>query len=119
VLADFAGEGFVEAEAARLEELRLCCAEDRVEAALALGRHGAVVADLEHIVSAHPLRERPRGQLMLALYRAGRQAQALTVYQHARHVLSEELGLEPSTPLKVLEGDPAPRSWLGLEPDTA
>lgn len=70
-LGDFAGERFAEAEAARLEELRLCCTEDHVEAALALGRHGAVVADLEHMVSAHPLRERSLGQLMLALYRAG------------------------------------------------
>lgn len=102
-LGDFAGERFAEAEAARLEELRLCCTEDHVEAAVALGRHGAVVADLEHMVSAHPLRERSLGQLMLALYRAGRQAQALMVYHHARQMLREELGLELTAPLKTLE----------------
>lgn len=71
---------FAQAEAARLEELRLCCAEDRVDAELTMGRHTAVVAELEQRVHAHPLRERSRAQLMVALYRAGRHADALTVY---------------------------------------
>lgn len=102
-LADFAAEPFAEAEAARWEELRLCCAQDRVEAALALGRHGAVVADLEQMVRVHPLRERLRGQLMLALYRAGRQSQALAVYQEFRRVLDDELGLGPGAALKAME----------------
>lgn len=103
-LADVAGEPFAAAEAARLEELRLCCEEDRAEAALELGRHRSAVADLERIVGAHPLRERPRGQLMLALYRSGRQAQALAVARQGRRVLSDELGLDPAAPLQALEG---------------
>jgi CheY-like chemotaxis protein len=94
---------FAQAEAARPEELRLCCAEDRVDAELSLGRHTAVVAELEQRVGGHPLRERPRAQLMLALYRSGRQADALATYQAGRRVLRDELGLEPGAPLKALQ----------------
>jgi DNA-binding response OmpR family regulator len=102
-LADVVDAPFAQAEAARLEELRLCCAEDRVDAELSLGRHTAVVAELEQRVSEYPLRERPRAQLMLALYRSGRQADALATYQAGRRVLRDELGLEPGAPLKALQ----------------
>ncbi|MCU1650818.1 MAG: putative transcriptional regulator, partial [Pseudonocardia sp.] len=102
-LADVVDAPFAQAEAARLEELRLCCAEDRVDAELSLGRHTAVVAELEQRVSEYPLRERPRAQLMLALYRSGRQADALVTYQAGRRVLRDELGLEPGAPLKALQ----------------
>jgi DNA-binding response OmpR family regulator len=102
-LADVVDAPFAQAEAARLEELRLRCAEDRVDAELSLGRHTAVVAELEQRVSGHPLRERPRAQLMLALYRSGRQADALATYQAGRRVLRDELGLEPGAPLKALQ----------------
>jgi DNA-binding SARP family transcriptional activator len=80
VLGDLGGESFAQVEAARLEELRLGAVEDRVEADLALGRHVAVVSELEALVATHPLRERLRGQLMIALYRCGRQADALEAY---------------------------------------
>ena len=76
-LADFAYESFAQAAIARLEELRLLALERRIDADLALGRHAALVAELEALVAEHPLRERLRGQLMLALYRSGRQAEAL------------------------------------------
>ena len=102
-LAEFAGEPWAEAEAARLEELRLLCHEDLFESALVLGRHAIMVAELEQFVGRHPLRERPRAQLMLALYRSGRQAQALTVARDGRRVLGEELGLDPGAPLRALE----------------
>jgi predicted ATPase/DNA-binding SARP family transcriptional activator len=102
-LADFVYEPFAQVEMARLEELRLACVEERIDADLALGLHGAVVAELEALVLEHPLRERFRGQLMLALYRSGRQADALEAYQNARRALSEELGLEPSTELRELQ----------------
>lgn len=102
-LADFVYEPFAAAEAARLEELRLSALEDRLDAMLGLGRHHAVVADLEHLVATHPLRERLRGQLMLALYRSGRQAEALRCYDAGRRMLGEELGIEPSRALKELE----------------
>jgi DNA-binding SARP family transcriptional activator len=103
-LADLAYEQFAQAEIARLEELRLAAVEQRVEAELALGRHGELVAELEALVSQHPLREHFRHQLMLALYRSERQAEALKAYRDARRVLSDELGLEPSESLKQLEG---------------
>jgi len=111
-LSDVAAEGFVRDEAARLDDLRLACLESRLDADLQLGRHDGVLAELEQLVSAHPLRERLRGQLMLALYRAGRQADALEVYRAGRAVLVEELGLEPGKPLRelerrILEQDPA------------
>src|SRR6185295_4758220 len=79
-LADFLYEPFAQSEIARLEELRLACTEDRIDADLAGGRQDALVAELEVLTRAHPLRERLHGQLMLALYRAGRQAEALAVY---------------------------------------
>jgi DNA-binding SARP family transcriptional activator len=102
-LADFAYDDFAQTEIARLEELRLAALEERVEADLVLGRHGDVVPELEALVAKHPLRERLRGQLMLALYRSGRQAEALAAYQAARRTLAEELGLEPSEALQRLE----------------
>jgi DNA-binding SARP family transcriptional activator len=102
-LADFAYEEFAQAEAARLEELRLAALEQRVDADLALGRHAELVGELEQLVAQHPLRERLRGQLMLALYRSGRQAEALDVYQATRQSLVDELGIEPSPALQELE----------------
>src|SRR5215218_9867451 len=102
-LADLQWEPLAQAEVVRLEELRLTALEDRIDADLALGRHGQVVAELEQLVAAQPLRERLRGQLMLALYRAGRQADALAVYQRARKTFVDELGIEPSASLRKLE----------------
>ena len=90
-------------EAARLEELRLCAIEDRIDSDLALGRHADVVSELAALAAAHPLRERLHGQLMIALYRSGRQAEALEAYQAARRTLVEELGLEPGPALQRLE----------------
>src|SRR5215470_2499661 len=102
-LADLAGEPFAQVEIGRLDELRLGAVEDRIEADLALGRHADVVGELETLVAAHPLRERVYGQLMLALYRCGRQAEALEVYRRARRTLVDELGLEPGPALQRLE----------------
>jgi DNA-binding SARP family transcriptional activator len=102
-LADFADAPFARVEAARLEELRSAATEDRIEAELALGRHGDLVAELEALVAQHPLRERLRAQLMVALYRSGRQAEALRVYHETREILVEELGLEPGRALQRLE----------------
>jgi DNA-binding SARP family transcriptional activator/DNA-binding beta-propeller fold protein YncE len=125
-LADFSHEAFARTEIARLDELQLTALEERVEADLELGRHAALVAELEALVAKHPLRERLRGQLMLALYGSGRQAEALSVYQQGRRALAEELGLDPSQALQrlerqILEQDPAlalperprrrPRAW--------
>jgi DNA-binding SARP family transcriptional activator len=101
-LADFSFERFAQAEIARLEEERLVCLEERIEADLQAGRHAAVVGELDAFVSDHPLRERPRGQLMLALYRSERQAEALEAYQAARHALVEGLGIEPARQLREL-----------------
>ncbi len=101
-LAEFL-EPFAQGEAARLEELRLACVEERVEADLALGRHAALVPELESLVAAHPLRERVRSQLILALYRTGRQADALDAYQRFRRLLDDELGIEPTQALRDLE----------------
>jgi predicted ATPase/DNA-binding SARP family transcriptional activator len=98
-------------EVGRLEELRLTAQMDRIDCDLGLGRHDQIVGELEVLVAEHPLRERLRGQLMLALYRAGRQADALRAYQEARLMLVEELGLEPSLPLQRLE-----RGILGHDP---
>ena len=95
-LGDLGDQPFAQVEAARLEELRLGAVEDRIEADLALGRHATVVSEIEALVTVHPLRERLRGQLMIALYRCGRQAEALEAYQAARRTLVEELGLEPA-----------------------
>jgi DNA-binding SARP family transcriptional activator len=102
-LADVALESFAQPEILRLEELRVGALERRVEADLALGRHGELVAELERLVREHPLRERLRGQLMLALYGSGRQADALDVYQQTRRMLVNELGVEPSPSLQELE----------------
>ena len=102
-LADVAYEPWAQAEAARLEELRRSAFEERIEADLALGRHAELVGELEALVGAEPLRERLRGQLMLALYRSGRQADALAVYRSARTSLVEELGIEPGRALAELE----------------
>lgn len=102
-LADLAYEGFAQPEIGRMEELRLVVLEQRIEADLALGRHAEVVGELEALASRHPLRERLRGQLMLALYRSGRQAEALETYRATRRELAEELGLEPGEQLRRLE----------------
>ena len=102
-LADFAYDSFAQSEIGRLDELRLGAVEERIEAELALGRHEDVTAELHGLVAAHPLRERLRGQLMTALYRSGRKAEALRVYDEARHALAEELGLEPSESLRALQ----------------
>ncbi|MEP6812995.1 MAG: AfsR/SARP family transcriptional regulator, partial [Actinomycetota bacterium] len=102
-LADVAYEPFAQTAIGRLEELRLAALEQRIEAELALGRHDAVVAELEALVWDNPLRERLRGLLMLALYRAGRQAEALDVYRTTRETLVEELGIEPSRALAELQ----------------
>jgi DNA-binding SARP family transcriptional activator len=111
-LVDVAYETFAWDEIARLEELRLQCFEERLEADLKLGRHAAVVGELERLVTDHPARERLRAQLMVALYRCGRQAEALEEYQVARGALVEELGIEPGRPLRelhqaILRQDPA------------
>jgi YVTN family beta-propeller protein len=102
-LAEVSDEPFAQAEIARLNELRAGVIEDRIEADLALGRHGDVVCELEALVAVHPLRERLYQQLMIALYRCGRQAEALAVYRSARRVLMQELGIEPGPGLKRLE----------------
>jgi DNA-binding SARP family transcriptional activator len=101
-LAEFAFESFAQPEIARLEELRLAVLEDRLEADLEVGRHTEVVGELEALVEEHPLRERFREQLMLALYRSGRQAEALEAFQRARSVLVDELGIDPSPRLQQL-----------------
>jgi DNA-binding SARP family transcriptional activator len=114
-LADFTFEAFAQAEIARLEELRLTALESRVEADLEAGRHAELVGELEPLVEEHPLRERLRGQLMLALYRSGRQAEALETYQDARRGLVEELGIDPSPALQDLHGAIL-RQEVGLQP---
>jgi DNA-binding SARP family transcriptional activator len=101
-LADFAFAPFAHAHIGRLDELRLEALSDRIAADLELGR-GDVVGELEALVAEHPLRERLRGQLMLAIYRSGRQAEALAAYQEARRALVDELGLEPGRELRELE----------------
>jgi DNA-binding SARP family transcriptional activator len=101
-LAEFS-EPFARVEGAHLEEQRLVCLEERIEADLALGLHAEVAGELEALVARHPLRERLHGQLILALYRAGRQADALAAYDRFRRRLDDELGIEPSAPLKALQ----------------
>jgi len=103
VMADVPATPFVEAAAARLTELRLGAVEDRIDAELALGRHAALVAELEQMARRHPLRERPRAQLMIGLYRCGRQAEALASYRETRALLRDELGIEPGARLRELE----------------
>jgi peptide/nickel transport system substrate-binding protein len=102
-LADLEFEPFARLEIERLEELRLGAIEERVDVELALGRHASLVPELEALVAEHPLRERSRAQLMLALYRSGRQAEALSAYRAAREHLVADLGLEPGPELRALE----------------
>jgi DNA-binding SARP family transcriptional activator len=113
-LADLAQEEGLAAEIDRLEELRLSALEERIDADLELGGSPELVHELETLVAAHPLRERLRGQLILALYRSGRQAEALETYRETRRVLVEELGIEPSPELKELE-----RAILRQDPSLA
>ena len=101
--ADVPGCFALELEARRLEELRLRAVETRIEAELALGRHAQLIAELEVLCEEFPIYERFRAQHMLALYRSGRQAEALRAYQKTRAYLAEELGLEPSAQLQELE----------------
>ena len=103
--ADLAYETFVGPEAARLTELRAVAAEARAEADLAVGDHAGVVGELERLVAAEPLRERRWELYALALYRCGRQAEALRALERARRTLAEELGIEPRPPLRQLESD--------------
>jgi len=110
--ADLARLDFVQPEIQRLDELHLLAKMERIDADLALGREAALIAELEGLVDANPLSERLRRQLMLALYRAGRQADALAVYRQTSELLMDELGLEPSRPLQILE-----RSILEQDPD--
>jgi DNA-binding SARP family transcriptional activator len=111
-LAEFAFDDFARNEIDRLEQLRLAASEDRIDALLALGRHAELAGQLDSLVAAHPLRERLRGQRMLALYRSGRQAEALQAYRDGRRLLASELGLEPGPELQrleraILEQDPS------------
>jgi DNA-binding SARP family transcriptional activator len=103
-LADVADAPFARAQAARLEEARLCALEDRIDADLACGRHGELTAELEALTGEHPFRERLWSLRMVALYRSGRQADALRAYQNVRSMLREQLGIEPSSALQQLEG---------------
>jgi YVTN family beta-propeller protein len=103
-LADFSYEPFAQTEIPRLEDLRLQALEERIDVDLALGHGADLVGELESLVAAHPYRERLRGQLMLALYRDGRQADALALYQKTRELLVDELGIEPAPALQRLEG---------------
>ena len=116
-LADFTYESWAQPEIGRLADLRLACLEERIEADLRLGRHAELVGEIEALVTEHPLREGLRGHLILALYRSGRQSEALAAYQDARRALVEEFGIEPTRALqdlerKILLQDPA----LDLEP---
>jgi predicted ATPase/DNA-binding SARP family transcriptional activator len=119
-LADVADAPFAAGPVTRLEELRLAAAEDQTEARLALGQGAELVPDVEELAAAHPLRERLRGQLMRALYAAGRQAEALAVYDQTRRLLADRLGVDPSPELSavhlgILRADPA----LSSTPKTA
>jgi DNA-binding SARP family transcriptional activator/DNA-binding beta-propeller fold protein YncE len=110
-LAEFEASPFALVESLRLEEVRLSVVDDRVQADLALGRHAALLPELETLVAERPHDERLCGYLMLALYRSGRQAEALAAYQRTRHALVEELGIEPGSMLQQLE-----RAILNHEP---
>jgi DNA-binding SARP family transcriptional activator/class 3 adenylate cyclase len=123
VLGDVAAELADQGVLARLEEQRLAALEQRIDADLTLGRHTELVGELEALVTAHPLRERLRGQLMAGLYRCGRQAEALEVYRQTRETLAEELGIDPSRALRDLERailaqDPL-LDWVPPAPDPA
>ena len=104
-LAEVAFDDFAQAEIRRLEELRLVALETRIEADLQLGRYAEAIGELDGLIAEHPTRERLAGQLMVALYRAGRQADALEIYQRTRAHLASELGLEPGPALKALQTD--------------
>jgi DNA-binding SARP family transcriptional activator len=104
-LADFEFEPFAQSEIARLKEERLAVVEERIDADLEAGRHAEIVGEVEALVDRHPTRERLRAHLMLALYRSGRQAEALGVYQDARRTLVGELGIEPGRDLQQLHGE--------------
>jgi predicted ATPase/DNA-binding SARP family transcriptional activator len=111
--AEFTGEEFCRYEAMRLEELRLVAVEERFGTSLGLGRHAELIGEIEAFAAEHPFRERPRGLLMTALYRSGRQADAVAAYRDFRALLAEQLGLEPSAELRerhehMLRGDAAP-----------
>jgi WD40 repeat protein len=119
-LADLADEPFAAAEIRRLEELRETAAELAIDADLAAGRHQEIVGEVDALLAENPLRERLHGQRMLALYRCGRQAEALEAYRHARRTLVEEIGVEPGPELRrlhdaILRQDPA----LDVEPAVA
>src|SRR4051812_14528072 len=101
-LAELAYESFAQSEVRRLEELRIAALEDRLDADLEAGRHADLVPEVEALVAVHPHRERLRAQLMLALYKSGRQADALQAYQDARRALAEELGIDPGPALRQL-----------------
>jgi WD40 repeat protein/DNA-binding SARP family transcriptional activator len=120
-LAELAYEPFAQAEIARLEEQHLAALEARVEADLASGREAELIGELQHLVTAHPTRERLAGQLMLALYRCGRQAEALTAYDDVRRVLVDEIGVVPGRELRrlheaILHQDPALERTAGAPP---
>lgn len=110
-LGDLAFEPFAHTEVARLEELRWVALERRIDADLSAGRHASLLPELQSLIGQHPLRERLHGELMLALYRSGRQAEALDAYRRARLTLMDELGLEPGDELRRLE-----RSILQQDP---
>ena len=123
-LSDLGDEPFVVATAARLEELRILALERRLSADIAIGRHADVIGEIERLVAEHPLRERPWGLLMMALYRSGRQAEALDTYRRARATLVEEVGIEPGAWLRELEAamlrqDAALESTPRAEPEAA
>jgi DNA-binding SARP family transcriptional activator/tetratricopeptide (TPR) repeat protein len=113
-LADFAYASFTQDAIARLDSLRTVALEGAIEAELALGRHAELIPELTSLVRKHPLSEHLRGQLMLALYRSGRQAEALGVYRAGRRVLVDQLGIEPGTELRELE-----RAILAQDPQLA
>ncbi|WP_026360740.1 BTAD domain-containing putative transcriptional regulator [Amycolatopsis nigrescens] len=113
-LADFEDEEFARATAARLEEQRLAAVEDEAEARLALGRHGGLAGELGELVTRHPLRERLRGLQLRALYRSGRQGEALAGYEDLRARLAAELGVEPGPELLALH-----RAILAQDPELA
>lgn len=102
-LADLTYESFARTPIERLEEIRLAALEQHIDAELSLGHHGRIIGELQELVSQHPMREQFRAQLMLALYRAGRQADALETYRRTRQALSDGFGLEPSPALQDLE----------------
>jgi DNA-binding SARP family transcriptional activator len=118
-LSDLAFEPFAADETGRLEELRAAALEDLIDAELAVGAGAELVGELEGLIAEHPFRERMRGQLMLALYRGGRQAEALEAYQETRRTLVEELGIEPSAPLRELEQAILRRGRRRLRPKSA